>query len=251
MYHVIYKYYDSFLKQRDHFKVQRAILTDLFHELKIDKSSKVLDASCGTGEVLNSIYKDKFTNVYGNDISSEMLNIAVSKNSNIKFYNHDFLNINAIEQRFDLIFSLGNSFSHVKDFNALKDSLTSIKKALSNKNSYVVIDYRLWDVCGNVLTQKERTKEKILKTLNPIQVNNNSYNIYEEVSEDADRQYVKYSIENIKTQSIEINEVSYLKFSINEFIQCAIKVGFQETITYYKYKGTYPYVITILKNKNT
>ncbi len=49
----------------------------VFKELKLEKQTKILDISCGTGELLKKL-KGK-AELYGIDISEEMLKIAKQK----------------------------------------------------------------------------------------------------------------------------------------------------------------------------
>jgi len=65
------------------------------------KSDKILEFGCGVGFNLNYFYQKGFRNLYGTDISSEMLEEAKEKFEGISFRELGALN----ERNFDLIFT--------------------------------------------------------------------------------------------------------------------------------------------------
>lgn len=95
-------------------------IIDLFKQIGINKSDKILDAGCGTGRVTYLLHSFSEADVVGIDISSNMIEIAKEKYKNDSYANFicdDFMTCH-FENKFDLIV-IYNAFPHFLDVNKL------------------------------------------------------------------------------------------------------------------------------------
>lgn len=115
-----------------------------------------LDLACGTGN-LTSVIGSKFKNVWGVDLSEEMLIRADKKFRNIKFraklvcQNICELNLN---KKFDLITCALDSTNYILDINDLMNYFKSVKQHLKDDGIFVFdinSYYKLSEVLGNNL----------------------------------------------------------------------------------------------------
>ena len=94
-------------------------LLDYFNK----KPEKVIDLACGTGNMTFRFAEEKNWDLYGVDISNEMLEIAkdkaLKKNSDIKFFQKDLRNFSP-DLKFDLAFSLFDSLNYILEYKDLK-----------------------------------------------------------------------------------------------------------------------------------
>jgi ubiquinone/menaquinone biosynthesis C-methylase UbiE len=66
-------HYRALLQPREHFRWQRELLLKLFRFHGITPSARILDAACGTGDVLADLNQLGFRNLMGIDGSAVML----------------------------------------------------------------------------------------------------------------------------------------------------------------------------------
>lgn len=65
------------------------VLNSIYQEITLRKKASVLDSGFGTGTLITQLYNQGYE-VYGQDFSQEMLNIAQSKMPNVHLYKGDF-----------------------------------------------------------------------------------------------------------------------------------------------------------------
>lgn len=112
--------------------------------LKPVNARKILDCTCGTGLLVMELTKLGYE-VTGSDISSKMLERAISNANNvgskIKFVHSNVLNLSKnIKEKFDVVICRGNSFSNIKpeDFEVALENICSVLK----ENGICYIDIR-------------------------------------------------------------------------------------------------------------
>lgn len=99
------------------------------------KEDKILDAGCGTGNHAK-ILQDKGYNIYGFDLSPQMVEIANAKvNNNFEVANLLFY---STEKKFDLIISFYAVFNHLKSYQEFSFALQNLLKALNNKGTLII-----------------------------------------------------------------------------------------------------------------
>jgi len=129
----IARYYDfSIFKKR-----QEKIMKIAIDMINLKYYSRILDAGCGTGNLLNLLNKkNKNLQLYGIDISTEMLKIAKKKSTKINFKLRSVEKINE-KGFYDYIFS-SDAFHHYENQDlAMQNFYTSLKK----NGFLIVIDF--------------------------------------------------------------------------------------------------------------
>ncbi|MBS3078730.1 class I SAM-dependent methyltransferase [Candidatus Pacearchaeota archaeon] len=105
--------------------------------IKIKENSKILDAGCGTGNLLHLLEKqNKKYNLSGIDISEEMLKIAKKKLINVKLKLQSTENI-YFKESFDYVFST-EAFHHYSDYNLIMENFNKI---LKKDGKLIVLDF--------------------------------------------------------------------------------------------------------------
>lgn len=105
--------------------------------VKVKLNSKILDAGCGTGNLLEILEKqNKKYRLYGIDISEEMLKIAKSKLKKSVLLLNSAENIN-FKRNFDYIFST-EAFHHYADYEQV---MTGFSKSLKKNGKLIVMDF--------------------------------------------------------------------------------------------------------------
>jgi SAM-dependent methyltransferase len=101
---------------------------------------KVLELGCGTGRVCIPLAKAG-TDITGIDVSDEMLEEAKLKAKNeklaIDFQKEDIIHFQ-LEEKFDLILCIHNSFSHVNGLENLRLFFDSVKRNLTNDGTFIL-----------------------------------------------------------------------------------------------------------------
>lgn len=111
--------------------------------LNFDKYKKILDVGCGTGTYILS-FLDKNVDIYGVDISRNMLEICRKKIGNFKdkkakiyLFNQPFEHNNFEKEFFDLII-MTRVLCH---FRNLDEITKQINRLLNNKGDFIVSDF--------------------------------------------------------------------------------------------------------------
>lgn len=125
------RYYDSGLMR----KLLNGILEKMLREVKIKNNSEVLDAGCGTGNLLALLEKNKTLRLEGIDISKKMLDIARKKLKRAELKLISAENI-TYKNKFKYIFST-EAFHHY--YNQEK-AMKNFYSALKNKGKLVIVD---------------------------------------------------------------------------------------------------------------
>jgi len=115
----------------------------LLNNMKI-QPGKMLDVACGTGIILFQMGK-KGWEIYGIDLSIEMLKIAVSKahkrKINAILSNQDMRNF-ALKVKMDLITSFFDSFNYLLKYNDLIQTFKNVHASLKD-NRYFIFDMNI------------------------------------------------------------------------------------------------------------
>jgi SAM-dependent methyltransferase len=115
---------------------------------QLKKHSCVLDCSCGTGDHAIWLARQHFR-TYASDLSKAMLQKAIDKARNagqdIQFFASSWKNLHLkAPVQFPLIFSPGNSFSHLESISMLDESMNGIKLCLEDDGIFA-FDIRNWE----------------------------------------------------------------------------------------------------------
>lgn len=132
MYKNFSKIYDKFMENCDYDKWCE-LLEDIIVKEK-DKTEKILDLGCGTGEILKRISRKYKCS--GLDISKEMIEEAKKKTNEVKFFLGDMRVFNTLE-KYDVVFSFFDTINHLKSLEELLDTFNSVSNCLGEKGIYI------------------------------------------------------------------------------------------------------------------
>lgn len=126
------RYYDLIMGNRS--KTIR-LVKDLIHQTN-PNAKDILELACGTGQILEPLSK-KY-NVYGLDLSKEMLSISKKKIPEAKLFHTDMTKFD-LERKFDVILCLFDSINHITSFNGWEEVFSRVVKHL-NPNGVFIFD---------------------------------------------------------------------------------------------------------------
>ncbi|MBM4056043.1 MAG: class I SAM-dependent methyltransferase [Planctomycetes bacterium] len=145
-YSKIAPYYYYIGETRGHFKTQQSFLSEILKNN--NRTACVLDASCGTGDVINGLSKmHPFIEFYGSDISKPLLNRAYNQPyldaDNIKLSDWDQISEIFSQNKMDIVYILGNSIAHTNSIDKLEKIFFEVNKLLKTDGLFI-FDVRPW-----------------------------------------------------------------------------------------------------------
>lgn len=213
-------------RQRGHFDVQVNYISKF---IACESTNYILDAACGTGDVLNSLTQYFPKKVfYGADFSSSLLkftkNLPALNKDNIILTGWRYLSRSFNFINFDCIFILGNSIAHSNSIKYFEEVVFQVSKILKNDGLFI-FDIRDWeknkiDGCFNAPSKQKKLTIKLRNTEIMYETN---YHYKQE------KHFLTHRIEQIKKKDTIIN-LSFLDIS-SEFIINILKK--------YKFKDIY------------
>lgn len=114
-----------------------------FFAKRVNKNSKILDVACGTGNYTIALSKLDHS-VDGMDLDEEMINIAREKsrklNLTINFKISDMREIDKqfVNEKYDLIFCIGNSLVHLQSEDEIRLMLSKVYNKLKNDGTMII-----------------------------------------------------------------------------------------------------------------
>ena len=237
-------YYRALVNEREHFQDQTAIVKELIKCIN-KPHPKILDAACGTGDVLALLASD-YEYITGVDGSPDMLSIAISdpRLEGIPFSCCRWENLQSFFKRqgqFDLVFFLGNSIAHIEDENHLKEVVTIVYNGL-NSGGILAFDIRDWamDISGRLIEQgRPIDSPRILGTFKENE--GKAFEITDQCSYSNGRQNIKYEVQGYDLSDTFV--LSYLPFSCDIALDVLTQSGFIDCKTQ-KYPN-WKYTVTI------
>lgn len=248
-YHRFAPYYRTVGKTRGHFYSQAELLKEIINSLP--KSINILDASCGTGDVLNELAETyNNINLFGTDGCERLIKESNNlKNRNKIFFNKCYwsdLKMCFNKEYFNFVFLLGNSIGHVDSINTFCGILDNINFILL-KGGYFIFDLRPWEM--NVKTPS--FNEPYGANSNILFFTNNNIPIkYVSIYKYLDkRHHLIHEIYNQKTNSLlEKIELSFLDFSGHDLERIITSHGYDIINKYENYKK-YPFLSYLIKKQ--
>ena len=247
-------FYREIVRQRGHFEAQLEVLESIFKRNSISKNAKILDAACGTCDVVKKLFYQGYRNIHALDGSKEMLS-QYKKNNKLpisadhcRWENIDtYLNLNG---KFDVIYMLGHSLPHAGT-KILPGIVSNIFKGLNN-NGFFIFDMRNWqrDI-NNRLVQPNR-EEGIYRFLGEFYINGDWHWVEDKVSYVNSSQIVSYRCrkanENRMGWKSEVTfDLTYSIFHRSEMLTWLLNVCFKEiNIEIQKYLN-WPYLLFVCR----
>ena len=96
-----------------------------------------LDIACATGETMKAL-QDEGIKVSGIDLDETFVEMAKEKNLDVKKLN--MLELDEIKEKFDLLYCIGNSIAHLKEYNEIRKFLEKAYERI-NSNGRIVIQF--------------------------------------------------------------------------------------------------------------
>ena len=96
-----------------------------------------IDIACATGEVMKAL-QDKGVKVTGIDLDDKFIEMAREKNLDARKLN--MLYLDEIDEKFDLLYCIGNSIAHLKDYDEIREFLKKSYDRI-NSNGKIVIQF--------------------------------------------------------------------------------------------------------------
>lgn len=160
-YAAIAPFYRAMMETRGHFALQADLVTELLAQSAFSRDALILDASCGTADVVGQLFERGFRNVRGIDASTAMLKEArlpAGLGGDTVMQCHwdaadEYL---ASRGPFDLIFVLGNAFTHAER-EEMPQLVHTFATGLS-RGGVLALDTRPWEIdrSSGYLTQPGR-----------------------------------------------------------------------------------------------
>ncbi len=218
-------FYQKVYNHRDN-EDEKLICDLIINSIELQKGSKILDAACGSGRHYLKFLEYGF-NVYGFDLSKNLLSIAQQKSIEKKFpinlFCADIRKI-CLKEKFDLITNLFTSFGYFENDD---ENFSFIRKAyeLLKINGYYVLDYFNMDyLINNLIPYSEKQID--------------SFNVIENRVIENNRVNKKIVIQDINTSMV-INEFyeSVKLYKPDELIFRILNMGFKLKHKYGNYLG--------------
>ena len=129
-YNEIAKYYD------DIFPVQE-VKTKLIVDSIKKSSSNILDVACGTGGYAMQLY-NRGHNLTAIDLDNKMIEELKFKSPNIDSQVINMLDLNKLDKKFDVIYSLGNSIVHLDSIQSVESFFRSCYSSMNNDGVLII-----------------------------------------------------------------------------------------------------------------
>lgn len=163
----------------------KKILNEIYNDVLKNSCETVLDIGFGTATLTAKLY-EKGCQIYGQDFSDKMIELAKNKMPNSKLFKGDFskgLAKELKEQKYDAIVAT-YSLHHLED----EEKITFIKELLSLLNENAVI--YIGDVAFETRMELEECKKKCGEHWD----NDEIYFVYEEIKKEfPNSEFTKYS----------------------------------------------------------
>jgi len=134
-----------------------------------DKSLKILEIGCGTGNYLKA-FLNKGYDISGVDISKEMLEVA-RKKCNCELYQGDMRDFK-IEKKFDVILIMFDVLSYVNENEGIVKTLQNVREHLNENGKLIFLVWNglavLSDPRGEGIREIEKENVKVIRKFTPV-----------------------------------------------------------------------------------
>jgi len=216
------KYYRELISATKHIEYEIDTVNLVISDLNINKQHIILDAACGSGDLLFHLKNDGYNNISGLDASIGMINKAKEILPDISFFHTSWENINnQVLNKYDYIFIMSISLMHAleKDFRLI---FMNIYKILNNSGVFI-FDNRFWSIEQDEIIQENRSIYEY-KNEASILIDGKKIIIDSICRYLEDRQYIKYRIRH--KEKDEYIEVSYSRTMSETLIKMLYESGF-------------------------
>jgi len=247
-YTTISRVYRLMLNTKQFFAHEADIIQTIIRQEFSGRPLRILDAACGTGDVMSLLSADAPLNIQGLDGSQSMLSIALAdpRLSGVSLSRCRWEQIGTYFKRygrFDMIYLLGNSISHIQNVQALQ-ALVNDCQAFLNPGGLLVFDIRNWSLEDGLLREKDR---RPYSDDGEFSDGERTYHVSEKVGYDDEtvRQVIEYEI--VDGDKIHRPVVSYLMMLPEDALQLLKDSGFEARIHSRPIKYYWSYTVLVGK----
>ncbi|MHA1946231.1 MAG: class I SAM-dependent methyltransferase [Candidatus Hodarchaeales archaeon] len=130
--------YDSLVNWSKRLSIEIPFLTSIIGN-RLSIESKLLSVGCGTGQHLFELRNHYDCSITGLDIDESMIEKAKQTSSDVKFIVADFLDVDILSKnKYDVIFSLGNSIGLIASASASYDRVIKKLKSYLTSNGILI-----------------------------------------------------------------------------------------------------------------
>ena len=236
-YDLFSKYYRQLIHATKHVENENNAVRHVISDLQIDMQHSILDAACGSGDLLYYLKNNGYNNVSGLDASIGMINKAKELLPNIPYFHTCWESMNNhVLDRYDYIFILSISLLHAlqEDFPLVFRNIYQVL----NVSGVFVFDNRFWNIHQGEILQVNRSIDRYSNEV-VINIDNVEIVIDSICRYLDDRQYIKYRIRYEEKE--EYIEVSYSRITTETLINMLYDAGFSKVKT--NHFAEWPYEI--------
>ena len=246
-------YYRCIASGRDHFESQTRVVKELISRYRLE-SPKILDAACGSGEVLELLLREGF-DAFGSDGSAEMLSLAREipfLRDNPKLQPaclwQDLASFSS-EQQFDLVFILGHAFPHLASSEIPKVIKAVFMKL--NPNGLFAFDMRQWsrDISGQL--REPNRPIGVRRWKGEFEVNGRQFLLDDCCTYDGAVQRITYDIQHLRREDDQHNcsfTLEYSLFDTEDVKQWFADSEFSGNVEFFL-PGKWPYIVVVARKR--
>lgn len=183
-----------------------------------------LDIACATGETMKAL-QDEGIKVSGIDLDETFVEMAKEKNLDVKKLN--MLELDEIKEKFDLLYCVGNSIAHLKDYDEIRKFLKKSYERI-NSNGRIVIQF--------INFEKFLKNEDTDGYLGDLpQIKKDEITFYRSYFKEKD--HIRFNTKLIVNDIIIENNEMLFPLLKDEMVSIMRKVGFKNIKIYGNFKG--------------
>jgi len=218
------EYYRELICATKHIENEINTVNYIISDLNVNKQHSILDAACGSGDLLFHLKNNGYNDISGLDASIGMLNKAKDVLPDIPYFHIPWEKINTqVLNKYDYIFIISISLMH-----ALEEDFPLIFKniyQILNDSGVFIFDNRFWTFKQGEIIQENRSiheyKDEAYLCISGKKIIIDTICRYS-----SNRQYIKYRIRHEKEE--EYIEVSYSRTMSESLIKMLYESGFSK-----------------------
>ncbi len=230
----------------DLFAAQTRVLKVLFDVHGVGKQSRILDAACGTGDVVCGLVRDGYAKVSAIDGSGDMLAQWPADAIALRPPPSNWRDLAAYFEtagQFDVVYFLGNSLAHATKEEVTK-SLKVIYECGLTSSGLLVLDLRSWLRQDASLLVEQGRPVDVCRCLQRVELDGQPYWLMDRVSYEGERQHVDYDFIPIRAgHDSRKARLSYTRFDSHQVIEWLQTAGYARTCRYDFSKLKWPYTV--------
>lgn len=224
------KFYSEIAKYYDYIFPLSEITLGFIKEKAGTIPKDILDVACGSGQYTQAL-NDNGYHVVAIDLDEQMIRELQQRNHEVKAEVLNMLEISKLDQKFDLIFCIGNSLVHLKDNQEIYEFFVSCYDCLKPKGKLLlqVVNY-------------DRILEKNIKSLSTIEDKEIGLRFERNYNYQKEQHKIDFNtVLKVKGESLE-NNVLLHPIRSNEILELLKQAGFSEVELFgnFKKEAFYP-----------